>query len=760
VRATSNRRIRLAVGGLAALLAVALLPAAPAGSAEPPGPGKRPALRRQQWPADAVPGSLLVTRADGTVRQVAVRPGTEAVHAARLGRQAGVVAVEPDHLRQAYRRPNDSSFSRQWAHTVADTAAAWDVTTGDAGVRVAIVDSGIDGTHADLRPNLVSQVDVSSGTVVGVPLGTDNDPCAVGHGTFVAGVVGAVGDNGLDVAGVAWDVGLLDVAAGDPQRCGTFSDGAIVTGIQWATTQRVDVINLSLGGISDTCPTAYQTAIDQARAAGIVVVAAAGNEELQFPGVTSIPASCNGVISVGAVGDSGLHAAYSNANAEVDVAAPGGDTTTGHGEVTSTAIGGGVTQEEGTSFASPYVAGAVALMRSVNDSLTPDQVESILESTARRSGGRTTQLGWGLIDVAAAVRRAQAGGAVAAPAPDPSFPVGLVVRVSDQSGSTGPVRQAVAISRFLFPDDSAQHAVIARKDDFADALAGSTLGFGVGPVLFTGSTGAVDPYTASELARVLEPDGRVYLLGGTAALPASMEDDIRALGLTPVRLAGTTREATAAAVATESHARIRELGFDPGSRVILATARQWPDAVTAGSLGAWFGYPILLTDPNALSDATRQSLAALHPAQLYVVGGTTAVSNAVADAARAAAGPGSLTRLAGVDRTGTAIAVAQQFRTQFRDDTGGIDPLLAIGVNLRRGDGFAHVLSASALIGVGSGVFLPLEGDKGQTIAPAVKSLACALEPYLGVVTGEPDLITDATRNTLDAQLEHEPGAC
>jgi subtilisin family serine protease len=760
VRATSNWRIRLAVGALAVVLAGAVLPVGTAGSVESPGPGKRPTLRHQLWPADAVPGSLLVSRADGTVRHVEVPAGTEAARAARLGQERGVVAVEPDLRRQAYEVPNDPLYSRQWAHTVADAPAAWDVTTGSAAVKVAIVDSGVDGTHPDLRPNLVSQVDVSSGTVVQAPLGTDNDPCAVGHGTFVAGVVGAVGDNGEAVAGVAWHVGLLDVAAGDPQRCGTFSDGAIVTGIQYATSQGVDVINLSLGGISDTCPTAYQTAIDQARAAGIVVVAAAGNEQLQFPGVTSIPASCNGVVSVGAVGDSGLHAAYSNANPEVDVAAPGGDSTTGHGKVTSTAIGGGTTQEEGTSFASPYVVGAVALMRSVNDALTPDQVESILESTARRTGGRTSDLGWGVVDVGAAVRQARTGGTIAAPAADPAFPVGLVVRVSDQSGSTGPVRQAVAISRFLFPDESAQHAVVARKDDFADALAGSTLGFGVGPVLFTGSTGTIDSYTASELARVLEPGGRVYLLGGTSALPATIEADVRALGLTPVRLAGTTRDATAAEVATESQARIRQLGFEPDSRVIMATARQWPDAVTAGSLGAWFGYPILLTDPDALPAATRQSLAELKPQQLYVVGGTTAVSNAVAEAARAAGGSTTVTRLAGVDRTGTAIAVAQQFRTEFRGDTGGLDPLLAVGVNLRRGDGFAHVLSASALVGVGSGVFLPLEGDEGQTVAPAVKALACTLEPYLGVVAGEPDLVTDATRSTLDAELEHEPGAC
>jgi subtilisin family serine protease len=758
VRAAWTWRIRLAIGGVAVALVASVAPARPAG-AEPGPPGTMPALR-QAWPQDAVPGSLLVTRRDGTIRHVEVAAGTEAARAARIGRQAGVLAVEPDLRRHAYRVPNDPSYGLQWSHVLANAPTAWDVTTGSPSVKVAIVDTGVDGTNTDLRPNLVSQVDVSSGTVVPQALGTNNDACRVGHGTFVAGVIGAVGDDGDAVAGVAWQVGLVDIAAADHDVCGSFDDSSVVAGIQYATAQHVDVINLSLGGIADTCPTAYQTAIDQARAAGVVVVAAAGNEQLEFPDVTSVPASCNGVISVAAVGDSGAHSSYSNVNGEVDLAAPGGDSITGHGVITSSAMGGGVTQEQGTSFASPYVAGAVALLRSVKKALTPDQVESILETTAVRSAGRTRDLGWGRIDVGAAVAKAKAGGTIAAPQPDPRFPVGLVIRVSDQSGRTDAVRQAVAISKYVFGDARAQHAVLARKDDFADALAGSALGFGAGPILFTGSTGPLDPLTRDELARVLEPGGLVYLLGGTSALPATLEADVRALGLTPVRLAGTTREATAAAVAQEVPRRIAELGIQPPDRAILATARQWPDAVAAGSLAAMFGYPILLTDPNTLSPATRDALAQLQPERLYVVGGTVAVSSAVAVAARDAGGSTTATRLAGVDRTGTAVAVAQQARSEFRALTGGFDPGYAVAVNLRRSDGFAHVLSASAVVGAKSGVFIPIEGTKGDTIPAAAKGLACSLDPYLGVVAGEPDLVTDATKDALDAELEHEPGAC
>ncbi|MCU1374178.1 MAG: N-acetylmuramoyl-L-alanine amidase [Actinomycetia bacterium] len=753
---SASGRVRATVGLLVIVLAGAMAPMQPAGSAER-ATVKRPLLRRA-WPSDAVPGSLLVTRTSGGVEHVEVAPGQEAVHAAELSAEAGVVAVEPDYVRHALQVPNDPSFPEQWAHTLTNAPAAWDLTTGDPSVKVAIIDSGVDGTHPDLRSNLIGQVDVSGGDVVTRSLGVDNDPCKVGHGTFVAGVVGGVGNNATAVAGVAWRVGIVDVAAGDPVRCGSFTDSAIVAGIEYATARGVDVINLSLGGPSDTCPTAYQAAIDAARAKKVVVVAAAGNEEQQFPGLTSVPASCNGVISVASVGEHG-HAVYSNANAEVDLAAPGGDTTNGRG-IVSTTMGGGTGVEEGTSFSSPYVAGTVALMRSVNKSLSADAVESILESTAVRSGGRTPALGWGVVDVGAAVAKAKAGGVVPAPAADPKFPVGLVIRVSDQSGTTGAVRQAVAISKFLYTDGGAKHAVVARKDVFADALAGSALGYGFGPILFTANTGHLDPITASELARSLPPGGRVYLLGGTSAIPAAVEADIQALGLVPRRLAGTTREATAAAVATEVAVRVQELGFQPATRAILATAQQWPDAVTAGSLAAWFGYPILLTDPNTLSPATRDALAALRPDRLYVIGGTAAVSSAVATAARDAGGSSSVNRLAGVDRVGTAIAVAQQYITEFRSENPGIDPVLAIGVNLRRGDGFAHVLSASAAVGAASGIFLPIEGEKGDTITAPVKSLACSIDPYLGIVAGEADIVSDAAKQRLDDALEHVKATC
>lgn len=751
---TTSRRVRPALSLLLAVAALSAVSPSPAAAAGAPARRKVPRLA---WPADTVPGSLLVTHGDGTVDVLDVQPGTEAAAAARLLGRPGVVAVEPDHLRRALRTPSDPSYPSQWAHTLARAAAAWDISVGDPAVSIAVVDSGIDGTHPGLRSNLVSQVDVSGGAVRAVALGTDNDACGVGHGTFVAGIVGATGDDANDVAGVAWQVGLLDVAAADPFRCGSFSDGAIVTAIGYAVDQEVDVINLSLGGPSDSCSTAFQAAIDEARSEGIVVVAAAGNDQRQFPGLTSVPASCNGVISVAAVGRSGAAAPYSSANALVDVAAPGGDLGSGGG-VISTARGGGIQELEGTSFAAPYVSGAAALLRAVDPSLTPDEVESILERTAQGGGARTHALGWGLVDLGAAAAMA-AGGTVPAPAPDPVFPVGLVGRISAQEPTTDAVRQAVAVSRFVFPsDDSAQHVVLARRDDFADALAGSALGFGVGPVLFTDPTGPLAATTASEIQRVLPPQGIVYLLGGPQALPASLEGELGAMDLRAVRLSGPTRFDTASAIADETLRRVVELGFPRPEKVVLATARNWPDAVSAGSLAAWFGYPILLTETGSLPGSTRDALDRIRPERLYVIGGPHAVAHstflAAADAAKA-----STARLEGPDRSATAVAVGRQFTEDLVADIGE-GPLFAIGVNVRRDDGFAHVLSASAISGAGAGVYLPVEGEGGGQVPSSVPAFACSLDPVRGVVAGDGDLISEPAKVRLNELLEHTAPEC
>lgn len=772
-----------------ALLALSLLCAlvfvtTPAAAGQANVLARKQALLRRSWPDDAVPGSVLVTarteagaddltaleggiRLGDRVVLLHVEPGTEADTAARLAGRGDVVATEPDVARSLAAVPDDPLFAEQWSHELANATTAWNETTGVAGVDVAIIDTGIDATHSDLRANVIDQVDVSSGRVVTRSVGIDNDSCEIGHGTFVAGVVGAVGGNGRGVAGVAWEVGLIDVAIMSPaSRCGIL-DSAIVAALDYVAdrSEPVDVANLSLGGVADACPTAVQVAVDDARDAGVVVVAAAGNAELRQPGATSVPASCNGVLSVASVGETGRVAGYSQQNPEVDLAAPGGDTSAGDG-IVSTAIGGGYAEEEGTSFASPYIAGAAALLRSVDATLSPDDVEWFLESTAddRGSPGRDDGYGWGVVDVGAAVEAVAAGTAAEAPAADPPFPVndlGMELdRIAPSDVPTKVAAQAAAMSRETFDVESAVHAVLARTDDFADALAGSALGFGVGPVLFTTPTGPMVNSTKTELQRAVQPGGTVYILGGTAALPATLEGELGALGFEPMRIAGTTRELTAVAAAEELERFLAESDFEQPAVALVANAYNWPDAVTAGSFGALFGMPVLVTATDALHPAVATFLSDRAWDRVYVVGGTAALSDATRAAIIAAAGlvSGDVPRLAGTTRNGTAVAVAEELEDTTQLNF-GILPQEALAVNLRRIDGYAHVLSASARVGQRSGVFVPVEGDGGTEIPLEAQQYACRF-PVDGVVVGGHDVISGETATLFDDVLRGSAPAC
>jgi putative cell wall-binding protein len=353
---------------------------------------------------------------------------------------------------------------------------------------------------------------------------------------------------------------------------------------------------------------------------------------------------------------------------------------------------------------------------------------------------------------------------------DPAFPVragGLdVQRVAPANGSTDPIQQAVAMSQRAFDDGQAFQAVVARSDDYADALAGSSLGFGLGPLLFSTSTGSLAAATGTELRRVLPSGSTVYLLGGTAALPASLDAEVRNLGYDVVRVAGTTRQRTAVEVAKRLELLLAENGFDPVRSVIVATAYNWPDAVSAGAIGAWFGVPILLTSPGSLDPSTDQFLRSGTWTNAYVVGGTAAISEAVRNAVVDAAHVGSsnVARLAGTDRSGTTVAVSTEFERLFSiafEEAFGSPgvPGLVIAVNLRASGGFAHVLSASPIIGEFSGVFLPVEGDAGDHMTDAAQRYACRF-PAGGMVVGGLKLITDSVDQLVDALLKGDAAIC
>lgn len=267
--------------------------------------------------------------------------------------------------------PNDTLYSQMWALQKVEAEKAWDITKGSNNVTVAVIDTGIDYTHNDLGNS--SSGSSFNNLVVGGYDFINNDSAPLddnGHGTHVAGTIGALTNNGEGISGVNWNVKLLAVKVLSNSGSGGWF--TIIDGIMYAANQGAKVINMSLGG-GGSCSGFHvlQSAVDYARAQGTTVVVAAGNNAIDASGF--IPASCNGVISVGASTRSDGRAYFSNFGPSVDIAAPGEG-------IISTWLQEGFNTIDGTSMASPHVAGAVALLLAKNPNLTSDQLEQLIKN--------------------------------------------------------------------------------------------------------------------------------------------------------------------------------------------------------------------------------------------------------------------------------------------------------------------------------------------------------------------------------------------
>jgi serine protease len=349
----------------------------------------------------------------------------------RLKRDPRVEFVQIDQRRKPLFVPNDTYYATyQWHYFDAtasiDAPAAWDIAQGD-GIVVAVLDTGITN-HTDLNANVIAGYDFISDAATGNDSdGRDSDPsdpgdwvvadeCYAGsgasdsswHGTHVAGTVAGVTNNSLGMAGVAFDakvqplrvLGKCGGWTSDIAEAIVWASGGTVSGVP-ANATPAEIINMSLGG-GGSCDPLTQDAIDLAVANGTTVVVAAGNDDDNAANYS--PASCNNVITVGAVGKTGKRASYSNYGAVVDVSAPGGDMSEyvwSHGNAgTTVPAASNYVGMQGTSMASPHVAGVAALMQSLEVS-SPSVVEVILKGTTRAFGGGagcSAGCGTGMVD--------------------------------------------------------------------------------------------------------------------------------------------------------------------------------------------------------------------------------------------------------------------------------------------------------------------------------------------------------------------------
>jgi subtilisin family serine protease len=303
--------------------------------------------------------------------------------------QPGVVRVGEDAKLTAAATPNDPRYTSQWGLTAINAAAGWNKATGTGQTIVAVIDSGIDLTHPDLAANLWRNpgeipgngrdddrngyVDDVNGYDFADNDGTPTD--THGHGTHVAGIIGAKGNNAAGVSGVAWTTRVMAL-----RFMGTNGDGytsEAIRAIDYAVANGAKVLNNSWG--TDNPDSFLSAALSRARAAGAIVVVAAGNDGFSIDANGQYPANYarhfDNVISVAATDSAGRLPSWSNSGVNtVAVAAPGAS-------ILSTTRGGGYGTKSGTSMAAPFVSGAIAVLWDQNPTWTYQQVLARLKAS-------------------------------------------------------------------------------------------------------------------------------------------------------------------------------------------------------------------------------------------------------------------------------------------------------------------------------------------------------------------------------------------
>jgi hypothetical protein len=381
-----HRRPRVLIALAAAISAVLVLPAAPASAEE-----------------QVTVASVDVNGQDVQVLRLTVPLSQAGAAAQELAAQTGNPAAIDTPLK-LIEASNDTYRSQQWALDQVTFEDAQSLSSGSS-VTVAVVDTGVQANHPDLTGQVLTGWNIIKGTTASAD---DN-----GHGTHVAGIISAIGNNSAGIAGAAPGVKILPVKVLDASGSGTWAD--VAAGILWACNNGAKVINLSVGGSLGNQSLA--DAVTQANASGCLLVAAAGNVG-NTTNLPSYPGAYSEPIAVASVDSNLGHSYYSNTGTYVDIAAPGSS-------IYSTVMGSSYAYMSGTSMATPYAAAEAALIWSANSSWTSTQVRDRLLTTATDLGtkGYDTTFGAGLINPSTAL----CGHMCLAPA---------ITAVSPTSGST------------------------------------------------------------------------------------------------------------------------------------------------------------------------------------------------------------------------------------------------------------------------------------------------------------------------------------
>jgi subtilisin family serine protease len=324
----------------------------------------------------------------GTVRDLGVHvlqvpSGAADNVVAALSHRADVEYAEPNATTQATQTPNDPQWNIEWGPQLVNAPTVWDSTTGSASTVIAELDTGVDYSQVDLQGRFIAGYDF---------VNNDSNPADDnGHGTTVAGVIGATANNKIGMAGMCWSCPIMPVKVLNSGGSGDYA--TLANGITWATDHGADVISMSLAGSSDS--STLHDAVVYAHNHGVVLVAAAGNSGLS---AATYPAAYGEVLGVAGSQSNDTLYSWSNYGSWTKLAAPGCNE--------ATVMGGGYGNFCGTSSATPLVAGLIGLLRTANPSATNAQVEAAVESSAVKIG---TTVSCGRVDAARALAALSSG---------------------------------------------------------------------------------------------------------------------------------------------------------------------------------------------------------------------------------------------------------------------------------------------------------------------------------------------------------------
>ncbi|MFD3157744.1 S8 family serine peptidase [Haloimpatiens sp. FM7330] len=511
---------------------------------------------------------------------------------------------------------------------------AWNITKGSSNVVVAVIDTGIDINHPELKdriwtnPNEIANngIDDDGNGYIDDINGWnfyDNNNIVhesslqIFHGTHVAGTIAAA-QNNTGIVGVAPNIKIMPLKILGTDE-GTTADA--IKAIEYAKSKGVKIINASWAG------TEYDSALkDAIEKSGTLFVAAAGNENNNNDLIASYPASfnLNNILTVAAINNTGNLASFSNyGSTTVDVAAPGKNI------LSTIPLNGSYNWSygytSGTSMAAPYVSGVAALLLS-NGITNPVDIKSRIMLTVKP-----------LDDLAGKIFT---GGIVDA--------YGALIGRPEYDRYSGSNRYETSAKISQAGWTTSNTAILTVGQNYADALSAAPLAKKYNaPILIT-DTNTLPLSIKNELNRLQVT--KIFIVGGTGAVSKNIEDNLLSKNIQVIRIFGADRYATSAAVANE-------LGNK--NEVVVAYGNGFADALSIASLAAYKQLPILLVDKNAVPDTIMEYVISNSITKAYVIGGTGVISNEVLNQFP------SPERIYGIDRYATNISILNRFIGEF-----------------------------------------------------------------------------------------------